>query len=77
MFSLFQPRVSLKNKVLFYEAIANLLDGGVTLLPALKGFAGRIEPGTLKDTVENTIFFIESGDTMNIAMRKLPNFYEE
>lgn len=31
----------------------------------------------LKDSVENTIFFVESGDQLNTAMRKLPNFYTE
>lgn len=32
----FLKRVSPKDKVLFYESVANLLDGGVTLLSALK-----------------------------------------
>jgi type II secretory pathway component PulF len=31
----------------------------------------------LHDTIEHTIFFIESGDSLNVAMRKFPNFYEE
>lgn len=76
MFS-FQTRISTKDKVLFYESIANLLDGGVTLLSALKGFSGRLGEGKLRDAVENTVFFIESGDQLNTAMRKLPNFYTE
>ena len=33
--------------------------------------------GTLKDAVENTIFFVESGDQLNTAMRKLPDFYTD
>ncbi len=49
----------------------------MTLLSSLKGFASRIPQGALRDAVENTIFFIESGDQMNTAMRKLPNFYTE
>lgn len=73
----FLKRVSPKDKVLFYESVANLLDGGVTLLSALKGFASRLPAGPLKESVENTVFFIEGGDQLNTAMRKLPNFYTE
>lgn len=76
MFSFLQ-RVSAKDKVLFYESVANLLDGGVTLLSAFKGFASRLPAGPLKDAVDNTVFFVESGDQLNTAMRKLPNFYTE
>lgn len=76
MFSFITKSISLKDKVLFYESIANLLDWWVTLLSAIKWFIDRIPDGTLKDTLENTLFFLESGDAMNVAMRKLPNFYE-
>ena len=34
--------IPLRDKVLFYESIANLLDGGVTLVSALRGFVGRL-----------------------------------
>lgn len=76
MFSVLQS-ISLREKVLFYESIANLLDGGVTLISALRGFAGRLPQGTLREAVENTIFFVEGGDAMNTAMRKVTNFYGE
>ncbi|MBC7503724.1 type II secretion system F family protein [Candidatus Gracilibacteria bacterium] len=77
MFSFFTPKISLKDKILFYESTANLLEGGITLLGALKGLLSRTHAGNLYDTLENTIFFIESGDALNIAMRKSPNFYHE
>jgi type II secretory pathway component PulF len=76
MLTLFK-NISLKDKVLFYESIANLLEGGVTLLAALKGFSSRVPPGNFKEAIENTIFFVEWGDTMNVAMRKVPNFYTQ
>lgn len=76
MFSL-SKNISLKDKVLFYESVANLIDGGVTLLSALKGFMSRLPEGNLKEAVENTIFFVEGGDAMNVAMRKIPNFYTQ
>ena len=30
------PSISLKDKIIFYESTANLLEGGITLLGALK-----------------------------------------
>lgn len=75
--SAFFNGISAKDKVLFYESISNLLDGGITLLAAFKGFSSRLPAGALKDSVDNTIFFVESGDQLNTAMRKLPNFYSE
>lgn len=76
MFSI-SRKISIKDKVLFYESIANLLDGWVTLLSAFRGFISRLPEWNLKDAIENTVFFVESGDQLNIAMRKLPHFYTE
>lgn len=36
MFPSFTPSVSLADKILFYESVSNLLDGGITLIAALK-----------------------------------------
>ena len=77
MFPSFTPSVSLADKILFYESVSNLLEWGITLLSALKWLLSRTHPGTLHDTLENTIFFIESGDSLNIAMRKFPDFYAQ
>lgn len=73
----FNSKISIKDKVLFYESVANLLDGGVTLLAAFKWFVSRLPKNGLRDAVENTIFFVESGDQLNTAMRKITNFYTE
>lgn len=70
-------RVSLSDKAEFYENVANLLDGGVTLLDALRGFYDRVENTKLKQEVNNLLFFTESGDAVSMAMRKLPNFFTE
>lgn len=75
--SFLEPSYSLKDKILFYESTANLLEWWVTLLSSLKGFLERLPPGSFRDVVENTIFFIEWGDAMNVAMRKIPGFYGE
>jgi type II secretory pathway component PulF len=77
MLPFFTPHISLKDKILFYESTANLLEGGITLLGALKGLLSRTHSWLLHDTLDHTIFFIESGDSLNVAMRKFPNFYDE
>ncbi len=71
------PSVSLADKILFYESISNLLEGGITLLASFKWLLSRTSPWALHDIIENTIFFIESGDSLNIAMRKFPDFYTQ
>lgn len=47
----------------------------MTLLEAIRGFGSRLPKGPFKEAIENTLFFLESGDKMNVAMRKIPNFY--
>lgn len=70
-------RISIKDKALFYENIANLLEWWVTLTVALKWLRDRLWTGKLKEAVDHLVFFIESGDAVNVAMRKLPNFFRE
>lgn len=75
--SIFSSHISIKEKALFYENIANLLEGWVSLLAALKGLRERLPDGMLWRGVDNLLFFVESGDSVNVAMRKLPNFFDE
>ncbi len=76
MLPIFTPHLTLKDKILFYESIANLLEGGITLLSALKWLSSRTHSWLLHETLEHTIFFVESWDSLNVAMRKFPNFYD-
>lgn len=47
-------------------------------MSALRGFGGRLKAGSrIRESVENTLFFLEGGDAMNTAMRKIPDFYGE
>ncbi len=69
--------ISIKDKALFYENVANLLEWGVTLLSALHGLRDRLGPGKLQEWVDHLVFFVEWWDPVNVAMRKLPNFFEE
>jgi type II secretory pathway component PulF len=44
----------------------------------LKGFSERLNIGVLRTTIETLVYFVENGDALNIAMRKIPDqFYEK
>lgn len=74
---MFFSRISIKDKALFYENIANLLEWWVTLTVALKWLRDRLPIWKLKEAIDHLVFFIESGDAVNVSMRKLPNFFWE
>ncbi len=69
--------ISIKDRALFYENVANLLEGWVTLISALKWLRDRLPPGKLHEGIDHLLFFVEWGDAINIAMRKLPNFFHD
>ncbi len=72
----FYHRISLKEKALFYEHLSNLVDGGVTLIDALRSFIEKTpNPRFFRDSRE-LLLLIESGDTMSLAMKKFPNTFE-
>lgn len=75
--NLFFSSISIKDKALFYENVANLLEWWVTLVSALKWMKDRLSEWKLQEWVDNLLFFVEWGDAINIAMRKLPNFFYE
>jgi type II secretory pathway component PulF len=37
----------------------------------------RLPNSTLKDAIDHLVFFVESGDAVNVSMRKLPDVFEE
>jgi type II secretory pathway component PulF len=49
----------------------------VTLLTGLKGFSERLGSGILKASIDNLVYFVENGDALNIAMRKIPDQFNE
>ena len=49
----FYHRISLKEKALFYEHLSNLVDGGVTLIEALRSFVDKtVNPRFFRDSSE-------------------------
>lgn len=44
---------------------------------ALKWLRDRLAMGKLREAVDHLVFFVEGGDAVNVAMRKLPDFFDE
>lgn len=65
-----------KEKALFYEHISNMVDGGVTIIQALKSFLDKNRNPKLLQEVSQLLFFIDSWDSVSIAMRKLPKTFD-
>lgn len=74
---MFFQKISIKDKALFYENVANLLEWGVTLVVALRGLRDRLDVGSLRESIDHLLFFVESGDAVNVAMRKLPDIFDD
>ncbi len=73
----FSSNISLSDKILFFESISNLLDGGVSLIASISSFTERINNGKFKAVLQNTVYFLQSGDSLSTAMRKIPDFYTQ
>ncbi len=72
----FWNTISLKEKAVFFEHLANLLDGGVTLIEALQSFLEKTENPLMYQEVVQLLLLIDSGDVMSIAMKKLPRTFD-
>jgi type II secretory pathway component PulF len=72
----FWNRITLREKAVFYEHLSNLLDGGVTLIEALRSFVEKTTNPLLYREVAQLLLLIDSGDVMSIAMKKLPRTFE-
>jgi MSHA biogenesis protein MshG len=73
----FSSNISLSDKILFFESISNLLDGGVSLIASISSFTERINNAKFKAVLQNTVYFLQSGDSLSTAMRKIPDFYTQ
>jgi type IV pilus assembly protein PilC len=73
----FWHRISIKEKALFYEHLANMVDGGVSVIAALRSFLDKNHNVKMEVEIMNLLIFIESGDSFSIAMKKLPNIFDK
>ncbi len=73
----FWHRISIKEKALFYEHLANMVEGGVTVLDALRSFLDKNRNIKMDREINNLLVFVESGDGFSIAMKKLPSIFDK
>lgn len=73
----FWHRISIKEKALFYEHLANMVDGGVGVIAALWSFLDKNKNIKMDVEIMNLLVFIESGDSFSIAMKKLPSVFDK
>ncbi len=72
----FWHRISIKEKALFYEHLANMVDGGVWVIAALHSFLDKNRNVKMEVEIMSLLVFVESGDSFNIAMKKLPSTFD-
>lgn len=72
----FWNSISLKEKAIFYEHLANLVDGGITLIEALESFCQKVVNPRMYREITQLLLMIDSGDSMSNAMKKLPRTFD-
>lgn len=73
----FWHRITTKEKALFYEHLANMVDGGVSVISALYSFLDKNKNVKMEVEIMNLLVFVESGNSFSIAMKKLPNIFDK
>jgi len=73
----FWHRIKRKDKALFYEHLANLIEGGVSLVNSIDSFVDKTPNPRMKRDVALLKFFIESGDSFAMAMKKIPQTFDK
>ena len=73
----FWNRITVSDKALFYEHLANLVEGGVTIMNATNSFLEKTQNPRLMQEVSKLFVFINSGDSFSMAMKKLPGTFDK
>lgn len=72
----FWHTITSKEKALFYEHLANMVDGWVPVIASLRSFLDKNKNPKLEAEILNLLIFVESGDSFSIAMKKLPSVFD-
>ncbi|MDD5769505.1 MAG: type II secretion system F family protein [Candidatus Gracilibacteria bacterium] len=70
-------KISLIDKFNFYEYLSIMLDGGVTITSSLESVGKKIKNLYFKEKIGELLIFISSGDSLNKAMKKLPDVFNQ
>ena len=73
----FWHRISVKEKALFYEHLANMVDGGVSVIASLRSFLDKNNNVKMEVEILNLLMFVESGDSFSTGMKKMPTTFDK
>ena len=68
-------RVTLKDRFNFYEYMATMVDGWVTVPDALVSILDRVTNAFFREKIKELRIFISSGDSFSRAMKKMPDVF--
>jgi type IV pilus assembly protein PilC len=70
-------RVPLKEKAIFYELVATMLDAGIPLIQAVKVFTEQTTDKYFKKVTQALTYQIEKGQSLSQAVREYRHVFEE
>lgn len=71
---LFQ-KVKTVEKFNFYEYLAVMLNGGVSITEALNSVQSKISNTFFKEKIQELAMFVNSGDSFSKSMKKIPHIF--
>jgi type IV pilus assembly protein PilC len=69
-------KVSMVDKYNFFEYLAVMIDGGVSITEALDSVENKISSPYFKEKVKELITYISSGDSFSKSMKKMPDVFD-
>ncbi len=68
-------KISLQEKFNFYEYLAVMLDGGVSISETLTSVQSKLKNKFFKEKIEELQTYVSSGDSMSRSMKKIPQVF--
>lgn len=69
-------KVSLTEKFNFYEYLAIMLDGGVSISETLESVQTKLKNKFFKEKIQELQTYVSSGDSMSRSMKKIPQIFK-
>ncbi len=75
-FTLFQPKVTIKDVVVFTRQLSTMIDAGLPLIQALEALSSQQENKAFKKMLHEIKVEVESGSTFADALKKYPKTFD-
>lgn len=66
-----------KDKILFFKEVSYLLNGGVSLVDAMKIIGESSDNYALKEIARNILAFLRKGKSFSYALNRLPDYFDQ